>query len=113
MGNKIDKIPPSEWSERLKGKGFLPVSATEGFGLDKVRSLLEKRLLEVTGRRAVVVRCKTGGEEAVWLQRNVTVSEVVPDVRDENYSMVTVVVTDVDMAKFKKDFGIMRREESY
>ena len=106
VGNKIDKIDPVEWRARLRNDGHLPISATEGFGLDVLIDTLEKKVLQATGRKLVTFRCKMGSEEANWLMSNIAVSKVTADEKNLNYSTVDAVVSDVELAKFRKRFRL-------
>ena len=56
VGNKIDKVEPALWKETFSSSGYLPVSATEGFGLEALRRRLEDEVMRQTGRTTVKIR---------------------------------------------------------
>ena len=101
LGNKIDLVPPSEW-KAFNNAEYTPISVVEGFGLDYVVQKVEKSLFEATGRKRAKVRVKTSSDEFRWLHDNVTVSEVVPDEADPNYSLVSVVMSEAEVGRLKK-----------
>ncbi len=105
IANKMDLLPPDSWPG-LKSAGMLPVSATRGFGVPELARETERRLLRLTGRRGVRVRCRTGSEEMDWLRRNSTVTDSRPDPQNANYSLLSVVATEAEMGRFKKRFSL-------
>lgn len=58
--------------------------------------------MNTTGRRVVKIRARQGSTELRWLRQNVAIMEEETDERDLNYSMVKVVISDIDMEQFKK-----------
>ena len=106
VGNKMDKLDPGEWSA-LKELKLLPISCTEGFGLDVLMSKLDHLLLETSGRKFLKIRCRSGSQEEIWLRRNATVSEVIVDPKDSNYLQLSVVMMDYEVEKFKKALRYM------
>lgn len=107
VGNKIDMLDESEWTQ-LQDADYIPISATEGFGLDLVVRRVERTIMEETGRKKMVFRCKTGSEEYNWLVQNVTISSSEADDKDMNYSLLSTVVLPYDLERFKKAMRIKR-----
>ena len=103
VGNKIDKLPTDQWAGS-KERGFLPISATMGYGLDHLVGIVEEKLINGTGRLKVVMKVRPGGGEWGWLHRNSSVGRVVVWGEDNNYNLVTLVITRVKMEKFKSLF---------
>ena len=102
-GNKMDLLPLSSWPD-LKRRGMVPISATQGLGLERLCAEVEWRLLRLTGRRSLRVRCRTGSGEDVWLWQNCAVTSRQPCPRDANYSLLSLVATEAEMGRFKKLF---------
>jgi len=100
VGNKIDKLPTEKWLG-IKENGSLPISATKGYGLDHLAGIVEEKLISGTGRLKVVMKVRPGGEEWEWLHRNCSVGKVQVWEEDNNFNLVTVVITRVQMEKFK------------
>ena len=61
--------------------------------------------MEVHGLKKMVFRVRTSSDEHRWLNKNaVAVISTEPEEADANYSMVSVIVSDIDLARFKKTF---------
>ena len=103
IGNKIDLLAPKDWVA-VRESGAFPVSAMRGWGLEQLAARLEGQLVERTGRLQVRVRVRPGGEEWDWLHRHSTVSSVQVEPADENFVLVSVVITKPNMEKFKAHF---------
>ena len=81
--------------------------AFTGFGLEVVRRKTEQLLMEVYGLKKMTFRVKTSSDEDNWLNKNaVAVISTAPDETDVNYSMASVIVSDIELAQFKKTFKI-------
>jgi len=103
VGNKIDKLPTDQW-RGIKENGSLPISATKGYGLDHLLGILEEKLISGTGRLKVVMKVRPGGQEWEWLHKNCSVGKVEVWEEDSNFNLLTVVITGVQMEKFKAMF---------
>ena len=84
-------------------RGYLPVSATHGHGLDHLLGRLEGRLISVTDRLELKLRLRPGGEEWDWLRQNSAVGEVETDETD-NTNIVNIVISRANMERFKSLF---------
>ena len=63
--------------------------------------------MEVYGLKKLTFRVKTSSDEHNWLNKSVVaVISTAPDESDVNYSMVSVIVSDIELARFKKTFKI-------
>ena len=63
--------------------------------------------MEVYGLKKMTFRVRTSSDEHIWLNKNaVSVTSTAPDEADVNYSMVSVIVSDIELARFKKTFKI-------
>ena len=81
--------------------------AFTGFGLDVVRRKTEQLLMEVYSLKKMTFRVRTSSDEHNWLNKNaVAVISTAPDEADVNYSMASVIVSDIELARFKKTFKI-------
>ena len=103
VGNKIDKVPQERWLG-VKEAGALPLSCTLGLGLDHLVSSLTPKLLEARSLRTFAIRLRPGGEEEAWLRRHGSVSttEVCP--KDQNFHLVTVLLSEAGEQKFRSRF---------
>ena len=78
--------------------------------MEIVRRKTEKLLMEVHGLKKMAFRVRTSSDEHNWLNRHaVAVTSTDPDKSDANYSMVSVIVSDIDLGRFKKTFMRMKR----
>ena len=84
--------------------GVIPISCTEGYGLEFLLKAIEKRMMSITGRKVVTFRVPTGGSEYDWLRRNVAFSQIKVDESNDNYSLIVSVVSDADLQKFRNAF---------
>ncbi len=100
-GNKMDLISPKRWPQ-LKSGGVLPVSATQGFGLLPLAMRVEERLLSLTGRRVMRVRCRAGSGDEEWIGRNATVTKREVDPENDNYALLSLVVSKAELGRIKK-----------
>lgn len=105
VGNKMDLIEPEKWPD-LKKEGLMPVSATEGFGIMPLAKLIERKILEGTGRREMKVKVRTGSEDMAWVSQNFTMSNNEVDPKDENYSILSLITTEAEMGMIKKHFRL-------
>ncbi len=104
LGNKIDLIEPSKW-RGLKEAGLIPISVKEGFGLDVVLRQTEQLLMPLKKLKKVVFRCKTGSPEQMWLYDNASaIVNVAPDEKDQNYSAIDAIISEVELRQFEKTF---------
>ena len=102
VGNKIDKVG-TETIKSLINTDVIPVSATLNIGLTHLSRSIERLLIKLSGRRRMVYRVRTGGEEQLWLRRNGTViSSAVAE--DLNYSDMTVLLSPEEIGKFHATF---------
>ena len=105
VGNKIDKIPTNQWRPIME-RGFLPVSATQGHGLNHLLGRLEERLISVTDRLELRLRLRPGGEEWEWLRQHSDLGEVEQGGEEEegDTNIVHVVISRAKMERFKRLF---------
>lgn len=101
VSNKVDRLPEQQPSPPQDDGAAVMVSCTTGTGLDELRTRIEKRVMEVTGRRLMKIRVRTGREEYEWLR---THTAVVGVEADGEHSVVQVVVTQSDLDVFKSLF---------
>ena len=69
VGNKIDKLPTSQWRQIME-RGYLPVSATQGHGLNHLLGRLEEKLEErlITDIDQLKLRLRPRAEKWEWLK---------------------------------------------
>ena len=103
VGNKIDKVPSSQWRD-IMAQGYLPVSATEGHGLDHLQARLDTKLISLTDRLQLKLRLRPGGPEWEWLRQNSAVGEVEVEEGEQNTNIVNIVITRANMQRFKSLF---------
>ena len=106
VGNKIDKISTSQWRPIME-RGYLPVSATEGHGLNHLLGRLEERLISVTDRLELRLRLRPGGEEWEWLRQHSALGEVEEQGEEDgegNTNIVNIVISRANMERFKSLF---------
>ena len=101
VGNKIDLIATEKWKEILE-KDYLPISATEGYGLNHLADKVEKQIIQVTERVKLKMRLRPGSEEWEWLRQNSSFGNI--DIDKDNYNIVHVVITQSKLEKFKAKF---------
>lgn len=78
------------------------LSFFSSYGLDFLLKKTEQNVMDMTGRKKMRFRTGTGSPELSWLNRNVTVVDHIADDKDPNYSIVTVIMSEVDLKQFKK-----------
>jgi len=103
VGNKIDLLPVESWLGVKKG-GVLPISAKVGHGLQPLMNILEERLIKSTNRLKVKMRLRLGSDEWNWLLNRANIGSTEVCDKDMNYNIVDVVITTVEMEKFKSKF---------
>ena len=75
VANKIDLIEAGEWKE-IKGEGYLPISATQNYGLDYLSERIERQLLCTSDKVRLRMRLRPGSEEWEWLRRHSSIGQV-------------------------------------
>ena len=108
VGNKMDLVAQSEWKRRFAGAPFMPISATEGLGLDVLVKKLERRIFAATGRRSMVFRVRPGSHEHRWMNEQLAVTSEEADAEDDNYVRLRAVVSDEELGRFKKQCGLRK-----
>ena len=83
-------------------RGYLPVSATQGHGLNHLLGRLEERLISVTDRLELRLRLRPGGEEWEWLKQHSAVGLV--EQGEGNTNIVNIVISRANMERFKSLF---------
>ena len=97
VGNKADLTPD-------RPAGMVCVSATGGQGLSELSARLEEALAAATGRRAVVVRARTGGATYAWVLRHCDLLTQEPDATDPQLSRLTVLTSPGQLAQLRRQF---------
>ena len=87
-------------------RGYLPVSATQGHGLNHLLGRLEERLISVTDRLELRLRLRPGGEEWEWLKQHSAVGlvEQGEEEGEGNTNIVNIVISRANMERFKSLF---------
>lgn len=99
VGNKSDLLP-----EIPEDDNCIHVSCVSGFGLQKLKMMVENVLLNTTERSLIRIRVRNGGPESRWLYKEATVVNVTADKKDSNYLNMDVIITEVNLSKFKYSF---------
>lgn len=102
VGNKVDLL--TEQQNQLISSYALKTSCLTLHGIEDLKYRLEEEIIKATGRAHMVIRARTGGEEAAWLQSEATIAETVPDPKDFNYSLLSVLITESTLDRFKRTF---------
>ncbi|CAB3367827.1 Hypothetical predicted protein [Cloeon dipterum] len=82
----------------------LPVSATNGTRLAFLQKIIESVVMQTTNRKVMVFKVPMGGEEAQWLYKETAVCEAEADPDDSQFIMLKVVISDVQIGKFRSYF---------
>ena len=85
-------------------RGYLPISATEGHGLNHLLGRLEERLISVTDRLEMRLRLRPGGEEWEWLRQHSALGQVEEQGEEEETNIVNIVISRANMERFKSLF---------
>lgn len=103
VGNKIDKLLDEEL-ENFKDGNIIFISALKMIGTDYLLQMLEESLLKTTDRKIIMMRVKTGGDEYCWLQENAVIIEESQCTANIQYTMMKIIITEINLAKFKHKF---------
>ncbi|XP_054718903.1 putative GTP-binding protein 6 [Uloborus diversus] len=103
VGNKVDLLdePPPE----SENSDLHLISATDGTGLPEMLEIVENKLFENTGHNITLLRVPNGGEEYSWLLKEAAVRDSIADPKNANNLIIEVVISSVNLAKFKHIFG--------
>ncbi|XP_069693094.1 putative GTP-binding protein 6 isoform X2 [Periplaneta americana] len=102
VGNKLDLLPDKVGNKDLNCNLF--VSAVTNEGLDDLVIKLDEVILKATGRCCVRMRVPSGGEESRWLYKNAAVTEVIADNNNSEFLLMTVVISEAQLMKFRHNF---------
>lgn len=105
-GNKIDLLDPDDW-KLVEKDGMVAVSCLKGHGMDRLVEKIEAAVIKATGRREMVFRFKVGAQAngyLRWLHKNVTVVRAEVDPSDPSRLLVTTLLKDYDLNRFRKNF---------
>ncbi|KAK6620739.1 hypothetical protein RUM43_011034 [Polyplax serrata] len=103
VGNKIDLVS-SDKLQNLKTDDMIMVSCTKLTGIDILRQEIEQRLLSLTNRIKMIMRVRNGGDEYDWLQQETVVTNELPDPKDNQFILLSVITSSSTLEKFKHRF---------
>lgn len=102
VANKIDLLNPDEF--KIISSEMSQISCANSHGIQDLKLRLEEEVIKATGRMHMVIRAKSGSEECNWLRKKAAVVEVVADPKNSNYSLLSVIITENILDKFKREF---------
>lgn len=102
VANKIDLLPSNHGL--IIPDSTNQVSCITGHGINSLTHRIQNEIIQATGRTQLVVRAKTGSEEWQWLHSEATVTRVQADPKNGNYSLLSVLITENVLDKFKNTF---------
>ncbi|XP_053957670.1 putative GTP-binding protein 6 [Anastrepha ludens] len=102
VGNKVDLM--STELQPQPTENIHMVSATKLTGLKELLFEIERQILIATGRRKMTMRVRNGGAEVAWLYKNTAVTNVRVDEASAEHLLMTVVVSELTIQKFKRTF---------
>nr|XP_029731787.1 putative GTP-binding protein 6 [Aedes albopictus] len=107
VGNKVDLLA-TRGIETPTGIQHL-VSSKTLHGMHVLLEEIERKILEVTGRRKIIIRVPMGGSEVAWLYKNAAVTETAADPEDSQRMLVSAVITEAKLQQFRHQFVISRK----
>lgn len=99
--NKCDLLEPN--AQPQDGAAHL-ISARSQIGLDPLLEDIERQVLAVTDRRKLQMRVPNGGPEMAWLYKNAAVVSTVADEKNPQRLLMQVVISQLTLDKFKREF---------
>ncbi|XP_065908056.1 putative GTP-binding protein 6 isoform X2 [Dysidea avara] len=98
------KVPPTNEisSPSTNETDGIPISATQGSGIDALWNEIEETVLKATGRQHIKFNVPSDGPQLGWLHQNSTVTAV--ETTNENTLQVTTVISQTSLAKYKAKF---------
>merc|ERR1712058_120169 len=99
---KVDVIEINQWKSVIE-RGFMPISAVKGFGLDHLAKKVENQIITCTDRVNMKIKVRPGSEEWDWLRQNSCVGDV-EVLEESNHNIVNIVITKSKLSKFKALF---------
>ncbi|XP_071455198.1 putative GTP-binding protein 6 [Hetaerina americana] len=103
IGNKVDLAGPKD-KHQILGSHALSVSSVTHAGVDILKERIEKSLLKITGRKKIIFRVPMGGSEASWLYKEAAVTRVEACPENNQYSLITVIITSACLERFRHKF---------
>ncbi len=107
VGNKCDLIS-KDVSAQIPSN-VMQISCTRNHGIDHLKSRLQQEIIRITGRTKMIIRVKTGGDEFSWLRSETAVTDTIPDPKNPNYTLLSVLITKTCLDKFKHTFICPRK----
>lgn len=102
VANKVDLLPQNHGL--VIPDNTHQVSCITGLGINTLAHRIQKEIIQATGRINLIIRAKTGGEEWKWLLSEATVTKTQADPKNENYSLLSVLITENTLDIFKSTF---------
>lgn len=99
--NKCDLLAPN--AQPQENTAHL-ISARSQIGLDPLLEDIERQVLAVTDRRKLQMRVPNGGPEMAWLYKNAAVVSTVADEKNPERLLMQVVISQLTLDKFKREF---------
>lgn len=97
--NKIDLVDNYEFTE----SPALPISALEERGLDELKKVVEREIINVTGKHILDLKVDLSTPQLSWLYKEATVQDVQVNA-DEGSAIVNVIIRAAAYGRYKKLF---------
>ena len=102
VANKMDLLNQGE--EKIIPSDMVQISCAKSTGIDELQERIEELVIQATGRIHIVIKAKTGSDEYSFLTKEAAVADVVADSKDANYSLLSVIITERTLDRFKRTF---------
>lgn len=104
VGNKCDLIQANDIQQWTEVDNLHLTSSKTLSGINDLMETVEKQILVATNRKKITMRVPMGRAESVWLYKNAAVTEVVGDPNDPQKCLMTVIIADAELQRFRHIF---------
>lgn len=73
-------------------------------GIPNLLIEIEKKILQLTNRKKMIIKAEMGSTEIAWLYKNCAVTDAIADPINNQNLMLHVVISDITLEQFKHYF---------
>lgn len=104
VGNKVDLVDSNDKKRELP-KCDITTSVTANINIDKLVKMINSQLVKNLNHEELVLRVENGGDKYMWLSKNATLNECLPDKQDPNYLICKVTMSPIARGRWQKQFS--------
>lgn len=108
VGNKCDLLKSADSPDQ----DLTLISSKTGAGIAELVQQVEQSILRITNRSRITIKVPMGGPESSWLYKNAAVTETAADPQNPQNLMLSVVISQAELQKFRHQFVTKKHRDN-